>query len=1079
MRWLLGFLAPILLILLPISLVAESNFVLQYLEPDPSRNTYQLQSYPIINRSESVRADTLNLLNGVDYLLDYKTGVFTLLRPPQTSILAIEYILIPKSLREPISTYQVKEVSDSLFASIKKTRIPWLAEDGNLAISGSKTFAISFSDDDAFDLKQSLYVNLSGELSTNVNISAQLSDSQSKLTPEGDSKELSSLDRVFIRVFGRQYEIAMGDLDWEFKDTRFINYLSKFEGINAYYRDRHFAQAGYSASGGKSAFSQIVIIDGKQGPYYLNPTGLQTTYLIIAGSEQIYLDGRLLERGMDYYIDYTEGSVMFRALVTSSNLVNAYYQFSDEYYKQSMYFNSSRIGISKGLSLSHHIIHQVDAKNAPLLYEFSAADLDSLSAAGDSQVWGNGAIQVAAGEGTYFQRISTTGTVYYEYAAADTTADYIVYFAYVGGGNGDYEEFSSGKYRYVGSQLGSWVIGKRLIPPVKRSNLDLRLDWGNESLSLGVEGLYSANDKNTFSTIDDGDNRSGIMHAFGRYRGLKLDYEKRWDASYLFSQYYDPSAEYDFAAVETADSLAQSQYSLAFAPRVGESWKPELMLRYKDIPALYSQKALRLLSQSPSQRFLPALGLRSTLAQITYSDSLRSDAFMQFHELTGGWDRSWWKAKLMFNYNSLEYDDASILYSGNRYLKFSPNLTVGNPRISTSNLGFSLDQTELQTDGWQRLSQSQTYILKHNTTLANHNLNLDYTHRSIKKTGDNPRSDYDLINLRNNHSFLKQALMLAGFYQLNQTEFYPKIRELEYVGDGLGVYDSTGVYTPQGDYDYVYITSDIGSLSSEINAQLSCFLKPGNLFARLNRVHSDIIVTAAEQSGQKQDWRRYLFLPGSVYNADTIYGKQSYNQDLWLDIAKGKVVAELSLELDRSLDNRYQEQNRTYGVIKAAQLDIKQSGPNNYNLGCEHRLETDSRYRSEIVSQSLKALWQRNLSPYSILTMEALAASEKGESQNGSDDYTLSSLGLSTGFRGTWSKLGRASGSFGVKYNDREGTDFLAFLPEKRAGWLFNWTLSAIYRLNSFSSASLEYNGNSYPEQDMKHQLKLEFKAEL
>jgi hypothetical protein len=1045
----------------------------------PSRQDYELKSHPLIQGSETVRADTLLLVPLRDYRLDPRTGRLTLLGEVPAQYLHVSAILVPEGLREPRFVYRVREVSDSLLATIARTRAPWLGSDGNLSISGSKTFAITFSDDDSFDLKQSLFVNLDGELADNVRITAQLSDSQSKLTPEGDSKELSSLDKVFIRVHGQQYELAMGDLDWKFEGTRYINYAAKFEGLNAFYRDRHSVQAGYSASGGKSAFGAIAIVDGKQGPYYLNPTGLQSTQMIIAGSERIYLDGSLLERGTDYYIDYSEGSVMFRVLVTSGNLVNAYYQYSDEYYKQSTYFNSSRFQLGQGLSLSHHLIHQTDAKDSPLLHEFSGSDLDSLRSAGDGQAWGNGAVMVEPGSGSYLQRTSASGTLYYEYAGADSTADYLVYFSFVGSGKGDYEEYSSGKYRFVGANLGAWIVGKRLVSPVNRTNVDLRLDWSAGEVEAGIEGLYSVNDRNTFSGLDDGDNRGGILNAFARYGGLRLDYERRWDNGYFFSSYKDPALEYELATLETADSLAQSQLSLSFAPGWGQAWWPELTLLYMDIPQAYTQRALRFLSRSRGGGLLPALDLRSTVAAMAYRDSLRDEALLQFHQLNGAWEGRWFKAGLLCSYNGLEYEPSSVSNPGNRYYKVNPSLGLGDPRVSATNLGFSLDGTDLKVVSWQSLNQTQTYTLKHSTSTRDHSLNLDYTYRRIRKTGDIPVSDYDLINFRNNHNLLKQALILSGFYQLNQTEFFPRIRELEYIGDGLGLFDSTGVYTPEGDYDYVYVTSDVGTLSSELNAQLSAFVKPGNLHRAFNRVHTDIIVTAAEQGEQGQDWKRYLFLPGHVYNDDTIYGKQSYSQDLWLDLKAGRILGKLSLEAERSLDNRYQAQTRTYGLLRAAELEFKQYGPNNYSIGYEHRTETDSRYLSDIVTQNLKALWQRNLSPHSIFTLDLIGSSETGASQASGDGYTLRGTGATLGYRGSWSRKGRASGNFGSRYNQRRGTDFMSFLPEKREGWLFNWALSATYRLNGFSSASLEYSGNAYPGQDMKHLLKVEFKAEL
>ena len=93
--------------------------------------------------------------------------------------------------------------------------------------------------------------------------------------------------------------------------------------------------------------------------------------------------------------------------------------------------------------------------------------------------------------------------------------------------------------------------------------------------------------------------------------------------------------------------------------------------------------------------------------------------------------------------------------------------------------------------------------------LGEQRIDLDITHREVQQpySTSNPKSNYDLINFRSSNSFLKNSIGFYSNYQLNQTEFYPKIRELQYVGSGLGYYDSTGVSVTDGDYDWVYITS--------------------------------------------------------------------------------------------------------------------------------------------------------------------------------------------------------------------------------------------------------------------------------
>jgi len=1050
----------------------------------PDQFEYEVTSHAIIAGSELVYADSLALLPGIDYKLEPRHGKLILLRFPDAEYLKISCLLVPPELAEPRFVYREFEPVDSLFQSIKPRSRSLVPDEGKLLISGAKTFAISFSDESSFDLKQSLFVNLDGELGKNVNIAARLSDSQSKLAPEGDSKELSSLDRVFVKVYGRQYEIAMGDLDWEYTGTRYINYRASIEGLNAWWRDKHFAQAGYTASSGKPANQQIRIIEGKQGPYRLNPTGFQSSSLIIAGSESIYQNGRLLERGTDYYIDYSDGSVMFKTLVVSTDLIKAWYQFSDEYYRQSTLFNSSEFHILPGLRLSHHFIWQADAKNNPLLHDFSPADLDSLALAGDRVVWGSGIIEVDPSFGEYILKEDADGVQFFEYAPGDANATYNLTFSFVGLGNGDYEEFSSGKFRYAGMGLGSWLPQKRLVPPLRRSNADLALDFETGPLELGMEGIFSTNDKNTFSTLDDEDNLSGILNARARLKTgepgaeswLGLNFEKRWANPFLFSQEAGFEEEFDLALLAAADSLAQWHLDFSLGSQALDWWKPRLLARYRHIPGVQTQKMLRLGSQSKGKSLLPSLDLRSTLAWQDPLDS-ESSSLMQYHDLAAGWELGNLKAKLLLNHNSLKHSEPKNTDS--RYQRLNPQLSFISPaKNHLAQLSYSTDATSRYNQGWEPSNSSQTYALKHSSSALDHNLSMDLTHRRSNSEG--VKNSYNLASFRNSHYFLKQAVMLMGNYQLNQTEFFPRIRELEYIGHGLGLYDSTGVYTPDGDWDWTYITSERGTLSSEVNGQLSFYLKPGNYFPKLKSLRADIILQSALQDSLMQGWQPWLLTPQAMFESPSaIYANSRMSQTLWMDILPGRVVANLGAQFNRNQDNRYQSRAHSSERLLSAETDLKNLAGNNLKLRYANSREEDSRYLSLVDKNEIQALIQRNFGTHStgLLTLDGNL--EKGSRLQSPEGYSLQSIGLEPGYRGIWGKTARASASVGFRYNRREGSDFLSFLPEKRGGILLNWALSAVYRLNSFSSASFEYRGNLYPQQGLKHTLKLEFKAEL
>lgn len=1039
---------------------------------------YQLSRKNIIVSSEKVFSDSLELISGLDYELDCRSGILLLKIMPQSPILSVSYLIIPDQYTKRTQLYEKVDMSDSILVTRTRPKSQWFADSSKLEISGSKTFALSFSESGETDLLQSLYVNLDGELSHEVFITAQLSDSQSKLSPEGDSKELSSLDQVFIRVYGKRWELGMGDLELSFEDSRHLRYHTKIEGVSALYDGKHRFQAAFSAGGGKSAMMQIQIIDGKQGPYYLVANDSQRSFIIVAGTETIYLDGDLLDRGIDYYVDYAEGSVMFRRLVSSSNTVNAWFQYSDENYRQSNYFSSSKVQISDQFSIHHHLVHQSDSKDNPLLYSFSAADLDSLAVAGDSPALSDGVIKT--GTGDYIQLIDQQGLIYYEYAPGDSSAVYNVVFSYMGPGNGDYEEFSRARYRWVGPQNGSWLPVKKLVAPANRSNIELGLLWEGGAWKSGFDSMYSHNDQNTLSSRDDQDNSSAILSYWLAHEAQGQPFVAKLDAQYRFADLYRFGTEYvveqDFAALPKADSLAMSNIDLSLG-YLHEYWKPRLLLRYRDLDHNYQQKALRFSSESMSYKLVvPALKLSSTISD----QSGKINSLLMYHNAELAWAYQIFGLKLAGLYSSMEDDDPAALST--RYLKWQPSFSIQSKRQNTTLL-FVRDQSSVKRPDWQEVNSSDTYSIKHNSNFVQHRFDLDFSHRELRNpdSESNPKSSYDLFTLRSGHDLLSGAVNLYNNYELNQTEFFPRIRDLVWVGSSTGVFDSTGVLVEGGEYLYEYITSPKGRLSTEISAMASLYLKPGHYLKDplWKKIHSDLSITATEQSDSMDDWRSYLFLPDYSYGDKSIFSRQGYLQNVWLDLYKSRIISSFSLDLSRSLDNRYQTSERNFENRQAVQIDFRDYLSMNTRITLENSLSRESRYASEISEQRIASNFEKLLSPQSTALLELSFSQEEGKMQGAEDKYSLKSLRLAPQLRSVFMQKYRVSARLSLGYNFREGSSYLLFLPQKRAGFVSDATLSTIYRLNAFSSFSLEYRFNKYPEAKSSHNLKLEFKAEL
>ncbi len=1063
--------------------------------------TYILPDKPLVANSESVYSDSTILHVGVDYTIDYINGVICFRQSTTLSqTITVSYNIVPDFLLQKMYVYEMKSIRDSLNIVSNPRNQFFQQSDNKLLITGSKTFSISFSNQESFDLKQSLYLKLEGEISNSMKIEGQLSDSQSPLTPEGDSKEISSLDKVFLKLYDKHYEIVLGDQEWQFKDTYLMNYQTKFEGINAYYHNKFNFQVALAATGGKRTTNIIQGIDGKQGPYYLSASSMLQNLQVVPGSEKVSINGDNKGRGTDYSIDYSDGSITFKMLITSNSRIVVDFQYTDEYYSQNMYLNSSAFYLTDKVRIQHHLIWQKDDKNNPLQTTFTVSDKDSLRNAGDHPVWGQGIIEVEPGKGQYIEKADLNNFTYYEYAANDSTANYVLYFSNVGFGKGDYEQFAPSKYRYAGVGLGSWMPYKRLTAPTDNSNLGMDVSYNSEQMNLSLEGMYTNQDKNTMSAIDDNNNKSFMYNAKLNYHPLGykynpqvlMQYHQRYKNSFSFANLTSFEESYVFSSLPSYDSLAQTQMDLTGQLSNQDFWKQSVSLRYKQITSKYIQKAIRANTDIYQSGILPSFSWQGVYSLQSYSDTTLTQSALNYHNVIT--DYKWKLLLLRFNYflqqDNYTYADThnSNTTEGNRYQKLIPGIKIGDNKQYNSEISLAKDYSDIRQSGkWEKINKSNTIQFNQLINLKLNTVNFNYTHREISSNLNDSlvksTQKYDLFDLKSSHQFWDNSLALITAYQINQLEFFPQVRELQYIGDGLGLYDSTGVQITGGDYDYVYSTSGKSKMTTEVTANANLFYHlsqkylPGSLW---QRVQLESGFQISENTLRSNSIKTYLLYPDAIFNKNTtIYGNQTMHHTIWLDIMRDIVSGSIRYEVNRSLDNRYQSENRTYHDSKELELDWKKVFGNKMQTTYTNSMERDTRYNSEIRNNSYTMVIYRSLNPTTNAQASLSYTKEAGNNQDQSNQYTISNLKINPSLTMYLYKKYRVTSSFSAQFNKRNGSQYLSFLPDKRNGSIYLWSIQTQYRLNSFTSGSFEYSGKSYPGEETNHELKMEFRAEL
>ena len=1052
----------------------------------------ELSTTNIIINSERVYNDSL-VFSLDKYSIDYKKGMITFHETLGNCI--IEYYVYPEQLINRFYLFQTQEYSDTTEVKITKSSSQQFYNNTDLDITGSKTISISVANNEDFDLDQSLFLKINGKLSDGMSIEAQLSDSQTPITPEGDSRELSSLDKIFIRLYGEKYELAFGDLEMDFDNSSFMKYSSKFEGLKAGWLGKNKVTGALAVSKGKKITDSFDGVEAKQGPYYLSVEGISGVQ-VVPGSEEVFLNGLQMQRGNDYSIDYSEGGITFsnKHFISSTNKIRVTFQYSDENYNQNMYFASSEVNVTDKFKISSDMIIQNDDKNNPLLDSFSDEEIDALEAVGDEIAWVSGISEVEDGE----YELSEDGSYYYVGNDSTITGHYNIHFEYMGIVYGDYNYNSEGAfYEYVGVGNGSYLPLKKLPLPQSKLNYDLSFKYEGESYILIAEGLFTSDDKNTFSAVDDGDNNDFAIRlsaqVYPEYDkiepNLKLMYERLGGNISTFSQLQSATDAHEFT--QLPDSLNSEEYSAELSMNILDFYSPFIIYKQKKIVDFAYQQYISVTSNLKQKKLFPQIYHRYLLVKQTADDQQINDSKIEQHDLKGKYSFGKFAYGLDYFIRNNEYEITEESKFFERNENWKTQLETANLKWITSRIYFQMKNDRQQS------SNDQGYITQHDETsytygietflnTVKHRINVAFTHRQMKDNKQEITNDYDIADISARNLFFKDLVNVNSNYSLKNVEFFPKIKEFQYVGEDMGSYDIDTLFVGyfQGDYDWEVIAVDYENpeMSVEINASLSVHLTPKMITKSfLKKFQTETYVMITENS-REDDKKLVYFLNPSVLmdTLTTIFGRRILHQTLSFDIIERKLVSKLGYKLEETLDSRYNEETaKKNQETWDAELGILVFENTNMELHFDRIGEEDSHYNSQIEIDQIKMDIQNRLSSDITLRSSASYSFEEGSDDANDNRYTISALKFEESASYFFKRKYRFFAKASYKRNYRDGSGFLTFLADKKEGNIFKWDITMNYRMSNYTSLNLQYFGNSYPEEKQVHKLSLEVKAEF
>lgn len=522
------------------------------------KDTISLEKVSINKAFFKVKDFAGNEIDSTLYHVDFPKG--KIIFHPNTMLpdsLEVRYLMFPDYITKEYAIYDDSKIVPNAAAgnlySLKRESVTKFKPFDGLNTSGSISRGITIGNNQNTVVNSNLDLQITGKISDKVSLRASIQDSNIPLQDGGYSQKLDEFDQIFIELFSDNWSIRAGDLFLENRQSQFLNFNKKVQGLSTRFS---FGKSDsktevYTAAAivrGQYARSTFTGQEGNQGPYKLKGNNDELYVLVISGSERVYVNGILLERGEnnDYVIDYNAGEVIFTSLfpITSEMRINVEYQYTDRNFTRIVTYGGVTHEREK-FKIGTFLYSENDVKNQPLQQNLSEEQVSALQEAGDEQSLMNApsAYLDVYSENKILYRVVTVGAEQiYEYSNDPNEELYNVRFTYIGENQGNYVISNSnaiGKiYEYVapvnGVLQGDYEPIVRLIAPTKIQIATVLGSYlPSEKTTVDFEVAVSNNDQNLYSTIDDNNNKGVAVKIDGKQRlytgKFNLDLTTKYD----------------------------------------------------------------------------------------------------------------------------------------------------------------------------------------------------------------------------------------------------------------------------------------------------------------------------------------------------------------------------------------------------------------------------------------------------------------------------------------------------------------------------------------------------------------------